>query len=177
MPASKKFSMPGRYKPREDHYRQNRWDDGDAALQDAVRRFPLKVWSKRIDVGSLIQAILDATRESEIWALRAKRLVEIFSVKGGLARLGEGLVQSLAFVTEAKLNGEGLAAWRRAWVEAGREKEELRLPLRLFEVGMSYHESGDPEELLTLVSAERSFVAEALGLDQRMIKTRKKKTK
>jgi len=151
-------------------YELGRWDEGNVALQHALRQLPPQSRNDVVQIPGLILLILRSSRDRDVWSHRAGQLIAIFDVEGGMAQLGEALVQSLSFVPEAKLNAEGLAFWREVWIEAGQGRDALRLPLRMFEVGMRYHESGDPEELLTLISEERSIVAQALGLSK--VKTR-----
>jgi hypothetical protein len=64
------------------------------------------------------------------------------------------------------LNTEALCAWRDIWFEAGGVYDELRIPLRIFDVGIRYLQTEDRRVLLDLLSEERQILAEVFGFDQ-----------
>jgi len=49
--------------------------------------------------------------------------------------------------------------------QAGAGHDELRIPLRIFDVGIRYLRTGDRRVLLDLLSEERQILGEALGLE------------
>ena len=84
---------------------------------------------------------------------------------GVLNYLGRELVRSLKLLSSVVLESQTLRAWYEVWNEIGQIHEPLQLPLRLYEVGIRYLETGDRRVLRDLVSEERRIVEEALGLE------------
>ena len=102
---------------------------------------------------------------TEEWKGRLANIVEIYAKAGRLEPLGEGLVQSLAWIEEEMLSEKALYLYRDTWLELGRGHVELEVPLRIFGVGIEYlAKKRDPKVLLDLLESERSILEQVFGL-------------
>ena len=93
-------------------------------------------------------------------------LIELLDTAQHLSFLGDGLVSSLRFIDNERYTAEAINEWRDLWEELGADYEELKLPLRLFRVGIEYLLQKDEAALLDLVESERRIVRQALRLDE-----------
>ena len=144
----------------------NQWNEGFAALQDCLRQFPATTSRTAGDTKALVGIVLGATLDCEAWRGCVARLVQIYATGEALGYLGDGLIRSLSLPTVRILNPDALTAWRDVWFAAGGTYDELRIPLRIFDVGIRYLQTGDQRVLLDLLSEERQILAEVFGLDQ-----------
>lgn len=139
-----------------------RWDFGFRSLSDAFRDHPNDVKS---DDDLIVHYIHTKSDGPEAMRRHVMRVIEIYAEAQQLARLGDGLVRSLAKIDADMLSEKALALWRDLWLELGRTHVELELPLRLFRVGIEYLMRHDERVLFDLVTTERRILQQALGLD------------
>lgn len=142
-----------------------RWEDGYNQLSKSLAEHPLTANAAAPDFASMIGSILASTRDPSLWGQRVGRLVQVCHQADVLTHLGNGLVKSLRHIPSQMLNQEVLPIWRDVWHEFVDSLDDMRLPLRLFDIGIRYYETNKPEVLLDLVSEERSILAKALGLE------------
>lgn len=143
----------------------NRWDEGFEELREYLRRFPPSVNQWTATLEPIITSIFTSTPDEGLWKDHSKRLVQECADGDALTYLGIGLIRSLAAIRQHAPSVESLSSWRKVWHEIGSDRDELRMPLRVFDVGISFLLSGDQRTLLDLVQEERQILAEALGLD------------
>lgn len=142
-----------------------RWEEGFRWLEACfARTWPPQEQEGWGDVGSMIDLILHSTLEPTLWRERVQQFVDAFGQTQKLTLVGDGLVRSLGKVDATMLSREALDTWRRIWLEVGKDRPELEIGLRLFDVGMRYLMEGDRRVLLDLLATERPLVEEALGL-------------
>jgi tetratricopeptide (TPR) repeat protein len=144
----------------------SQWEEGFVALREALEHHPPARSGYAGDTREYVRLILTSGLEKNQWVQRARRLVDIFANGKALVYLGAGLVRSLADLSSNMLSAEALTAWREAWQEASARHDELRVPLRIFAVGIRYVQTQDPKALLDLVVEERAILASALGIDR-----------
>lgn len=143
-----------------------RWNEGWEGIDLVFKQEWRTDWDCAMLTESLIEAILDSTRDSDIWITHAERFVTMIAAhKGLLAPFGIGLVRSLAALTDDMFSNEGIEVWRRVWVEVCHRYLALGVALRMFDVGIRYLQTKDPKTLLDLNAEERPIVAEVLGID------------
>ena len=143
----------------------NRWDEGFEELRKGLHRFPPSVNAVAVVLESIITIIFTSTRDEVIWKGHLEQLLRLCADGEVLTYLGIGLIRSLAAIRQRTPNVESLSSWRKVWQKVGSDRDELRMPLRVFDVGISFLLSGDPRALLDLVQEERQILAEALGLE------------
>jgi tetratricopeptide (TPR) repeat protein len=143
----------------------NRWDEGFEELRKCLHRLPPSVNPRAVALNPIITIIFTSTRDEVIWKGHLEQLIRLCADGGALTYLGIGLIRSLAASRQRTPTVESLSNWRKVWQEVGSDRDELRMPLRVFDVGISFLLSGDRRALLDLVQEERQILAEALGLD------------
>lgn len=112
-----------------------------------------------------IDAIARASTREEAWKPVVDQLLAVYAKQNVLSLLGEGLVRSLGSLRRALFNEQGLRAWHRTWVTAGKPFEQLKIPLRIFSVGIEFLIKSDANVLLDLAKEERQILRDVLGLD------------
>ncbi len=151
-------------------FQLGRWAEGFDALDRALETHWPNRWDFPGDVASMIGIIASSGLQPAVWRERVGRLVSAYQTAGIAARMGDGLVRSLAKLDAKMLSGDALAAWGEVWREAAAGIPELELPLRIFEVGLRYlvtvsrDGSGDRRVLLDLLDPDRRILEQALGL-------------
>ncbi len=143
----------------------DRWDEGFEELRKYLRRFRAFVKRGGGSFELIITIMFSRTRDEDIWKARLERLLHLYPDGGALTDLGVALIRSLAAIRRDTPSAESLLSWRKAWHEVGSDQDELRMPLRVFDVGISFLLSGDQRVLLDLVQEERQILVEALGLE------------
>jgi tetratricopeptide (TPR) repeat protein len=146
-------------------FMMNRWDDGFEELRMCLRRFPPSVNQRADATESIITTFLMRPRDENRWKGRLERLLRVYAEVGAPTYLGIGLIRSLAMIRLLKPSAASLSSWRKVWREIGSDQDELRMPLRVFDVGISFLLSGDQRTLLDLVQEERRILSEVLELD------------
>jgi hypothetical protein len=143
----------------------NQWDQGLKALEDCLHRFGPSEHDDAGDVESILHLAFAHSEDEAAWRNRLELLVSTYAKAEALVYLGTGLVRSLKSISEVAGNKDRLADWRDVWHDLGKGQEPLEIPLRIFDVGVRYLQTGDRRVLLDLVREERRVLAEALGLD------------
>jgi tetratricopeptide (TPR) repeat protein/DNA-binding transcriptional ArsR family regulator len=142
-----------------------RWDEAFAELGVCLRRFRPQDGQLTVDAGSQVAAIFTSPGDESSRRDRVRCLVHAFADAGALTYLGTGLIRSLALIRSRTPSASSLSSWRQAWNEVGADRDELRIPLRIFDVGISFLLSGDRRVFLDLVQEEREILVQALGLE------------
>jgi hypothetical protein len=140
------------------------WEHGFEALRECLQRFPPGSNHPSGIAKHIIRIVLGSTQDHVLWKQYLSRLVQLYAEVRSLTQLGTQLVGSLNGIPEQLLSSNILAAWSDAWHEAGDGYEELRIPLRIYDIGLRYLQTGDRKVLFDLVVEERKVLAEALGL-------------
>lgn len=93
-----------------------------------------------------------------------QKLVSVAATAKELGKLGTALVLQLSSFRTEKASPSTLQIWGEAWAQAGADREELVVPLRLLQAGLKYLAEPHEKFLLTLPLEERQLLREALGL-------------
>jgi tetratricopeptide (TPR) repeat protein len=93
-----------------------------------------------------------------------QNFVSYFSSYRALPQLGEALVRHLSALAKSQRAHSGFDAWIDCWKRASHDHDDMEIPLRLLQVGISYVKTGDEGALLALASEERRIIREALNL-------------
>ena len=102
---------------------------------------------------------------------RATELVNLYSKAGALNSLGDSLVAHIGSLFRAGApwpSADNLEQWADAWEQAASEMPDFRLSMRLLRTGVDFIKAGGERSgvLLSLTSAEREIMRQALGHDQ-----------
>jgi tetratricopeptide (TPR) repeat protein len=101
------------------------------------------------------------------WATLASTLTTQYQQSGFGLVLGQVLTDTIADLISAPISPDARRLWVETWQACAGESAELRLPLRLLDAGVRYHDSGDPPDariLLELPLEERSILESLLGI-------------
>lgn len=139
-----------------------RWSEVWSALQKSAKRPSTGVEPQ--EIAALIHQILRSGADREAWQMRITKLRESFATPAAAARLGQGLVDSLALLKDSGLAPDTLAAWRETWAQAASGDPALQIPLQVFSSGLQFLRTGDPKSLLDLPLELRPIAAAAVGL-------------
>jgi tetratricopeptide (TPR) repeat protein len=117
----------------------------------------------------VIQNILAHTTDPQRWTTRLREFLPLFARHGGLAQLGDALVQHLPKLAASPLNHDAYDAWATAWSEAldvlsPEDQDRLEIPLRLLRAGIDYLKTQHVGSLLVLPAEERRILRQTLGL-------------
>ena len=140
----------------------NEWERGFSALRTAFVKFPR---STENDADALVELIRVGAKTLEVAASRVQELISIYKQGGSISHLGKGLVKSLKILESHKLSETALIAWKTIWNTEGHMAAALKVPLRIFDVGVRYLVKKDKKVLLDLLAAERRILLQALMLE------------
>jgi tetratricopeptide (TPR) repeat protein len=143
-----------------------RWDDGFRELGTCLRRFPPAEGRATVAAESQLTAIFTPSEDESSVRDLLRHLVDAYADAGALTYLGTALIRSVALIRSGTGGASSLSGWREAWHEVGASHNELEIPLRIFDVGISFLLSGDRRVLLDLVQEEREILVQALGLER-----------
>jgi len=144
--------------------RLGKWKSGFAALQEFLQRLPSNR-SHLADPAPLLDLILRSDATEVEWRGRSDQLFQIYRRFNLMGLFGNGLVRSLARLSDHHLSPARLGEWLDLWIDLAAEQPEMELPLRLFDVGIRYLQSREKEVLFDLVETERTLLESALGLE------------
>ena len=133
---------------------QGEWNHAIARLENALDLNSELKESFPNYADDYIDSIARASTREEAWKPVVDQLFAVYAKQSVLSLLGEGLVRSLGSLRKALLNEEGLRAWSRIWKTAGKPFEQLKIPLRIFAVGIEFLIKSDANVLLDLAKAQ-----------------------
>ena len=146
---------------------RERWNDGQAALDDALRRFAKEDKEDvAIHTGQIVYTLFTNTRAMTTWQTRVKALLKLYDTYQVLSALGQGLVQSIPTIGSPMVSTARARKWRDIWRKLASDHAELQLPLRLLDVAVRYRETHDPHILLELPVEERSLLEPLLKVEE-----------
>lgn len=141
------------------------WDGAFDSLKHTLKSFPPSKTGEAGNISAMIRIISQQTvsRRHQL----VPKIVEISRGADALEFLGRGLVASLG---NLKLPVESLVSWEQIWCDASGNSAAMRVPLRIFAVGIRYLQSvdqdgGDERLLYDLPMEEASILRGALGLE------------
>jgi len=108
--------------------------------------------------------------EQTQWATRTVDLVAIYDQNGLSLVLGQALASAVPEVDATFISPAARQLWLETWQKAAGEVADMRLPLRLMDAAIRYHDSGEPPDpriLLKLPVEERGILEALLGLNQK----------
>ena len=155
----------------EEHARAGRWSEATASLEAGLNigrsARPTYLPPPFEFVGILFS--LGLSRDDR--RSRATELVNLYATAGALNTLGEALVAHIGSLFRAGApwpSADNLEQWADAWEQAASEMPDFRLSMRLLRTGVDFIKAGGERSgvLLSLTSAEREIMRQALGLDR-----------
>jgi hypothetical protein len=145
----------------------NRWDEGIAALDDALNRFAHADEPDTGDTQAIIRNLFKSTNDPAIWRSRIKTLIELYDKHQVLSALGQELVRSIPELSSEMVSDKAAQIWLEVWRELTSDYPEFQIPLRLLKTAVSYREKkGDKRVLLELPIEERNFLKPLLGISE-----------
>jgi tetratricopeptide (TPR) repeat protein/DNA-binding MarR family transcriptional regulator len=138
------------------------WQTGWVELGACLKRFPPQEFPMEAD-RYLIRIVLRSTQESDQWIERIYSLCQIYSEIDAMAYLGEGLIRSLIYLKE--LPNQAVTRWQDAWHKVGDRYDELSFSLRLFDAGIAYVITHEPNALLDLPVEQRAILEQLFDID------------
>jgi tetratricopeptide (TPR) repeat protein len=142
-----------------------RWNDGQAALDDALRRFAKEDKEDvAVHTGQIILTLFTNKRAMTTWQTRIKALLKLYDTYQVFSALGQGLVQSIPTIGSPMVSTARARKWRDIWRKLA--STEFQLPLRLLDVAVRYRETHDPRILLELPVEERSLLEPLLDVGE-----------
>jgi tetratricopeptide (TPR) repeat protein len=163
----------------------NCWDEGYAALDDALHRFAhvaeiaasrakyivRNLLTNRANGLSIsretsryiVHNLLSSTDDVTILQERITDLITLYKKHQVLADLGQGLVKSIAALFAPTTTDTAAQTWRDIWHELGKPHKELQIPLRLLGAAVTYRATQDRRVLLRLPSEERKVLEQVLA--------------
>lgn len=151
------------------YWKQGKWEEGYATLEMSLKKGLQEMPASLRAVVHVIRTIFDAGLTIDSRCEKIRRMVSIYQNHSVLQYLGEGLVKHLGLVIRAGVpfpSSDNLQQWMTVWEKAANGVDEFPLPLRLLKVGIDFIIAGgkDADILLTLTSAEREILKQALGI-------------
>ena len=140
------------------------WQNGWAEAEKCLQQFP----PQTVPTGTeryLIQIIFGSTQQHEVWVDRLAKLCAIFDQVDAIAYVGEGLVRTLAGAEISQASSETLDRWQDAWHQVGGAYDKLSLSLRLFDAGIAYLKTREPNALLDLPVEQRAILEQLFDID------------
>jgi tetratricopeptide (TPR) repeat protein len=139
----------------------NRWNEGVAALDDALHRFARTDRPVTSDPKAILRSLFTRS-DAEMWRERATDLITLYNRHEAVSALGQGLVRSIPALNSPMISDAAAQAWRDVWQEAGKDRDELKIPLRLLDAAVRYREAKDRRILLRLPIEERKVLEQIL---------------
>jgi tetratricopeptide (TPR) repeat protein len=116
----------------------------------------LKAQNALGDAGSPI-AVVERTKDPVAWAPYISLWLEVFAEQAALAALGPALVRGMLWNPHI-MTPAVARDWTRAWQQAAWDLSDLRIPLRMMDVAVSFMETEDRSVLLDLPIEQRSLL-------------------
>ena len=143
----------------------DRWPEALNTLADLLPQFQGKPANLRGFTASAVDRLLASDHGQ--WQARADTLATLYGMHGSSLVLGQALTETVPDLTSPLLSPAARRLWQETWQAAAGKNAELRLPLRLMDTAIRYHDSGgppDPRILLELPVEERSILESLLGV-------------
>ena len=103
------------------------------------------------------------------WQAQAETLARLYGQHGSGLVLGQALTATIPELASSLPSPAARRLWQETWQTAAGDNAEMRLPLRLLDTAIRYHDSGDPPDPripLELPVEERSILESLLGISQ-----------
>ncbi len=154
------------------YWTAGRWKEGFDALEAGLKRGALREPLYRETSPDLIGVLFSAGLNPEGRIAKVSDLLRLYANYEALPVLGEALVQHIGQVFrtgEPFPSTDNLEQWVTAWEQAAASVPDFSLSIRVLRTGVDYVKAGgkDPGILLTLTSAEREILRQALGLPEK----------
>jgi len=140
------------------------WERGWLEIEKCLQQFPPQTEPSN-SAQFVIQVIFRSTQRQELWTERIAKLCDIFDGADALAYVGEGLVRTLRFSEIEQASSEVLSRWQAAWHQVGDQYDELSFSLRLFDAGIEFLKTREPNELLDLPVEQRAILEQLFDID------------
>ncbi len=140
------------------------WDEAFNALDYTLKSFPPSTTGEAGNTSEMIRII--SQQSASKWRQLVTRMMAVHRDADALDFLATGLVMSLGTV---EVPAESLDTWEQVWRDASGDLAAMRVPIRLFTVGIRYLKSvgpngGDERILYDLHMEEASILRDALSL-------------
>jgi tetratricopeptide (TPR) repeat protein len=145
----------------------NRWDEGSAALDDALNRFAHADEPDTGDTAAIICNLFNSTKDAAIWKTRITTLITLYNKHQVISALGQGLVRSIPALMSEMVSDKAAQTWLEVWQELTSDYTQFQIPLRLLNTAVRYRETkGDKRVLLELPIEERNLLKPLLGISE-----------
>ncbi len=141
------------------------WDEAFDSLEHTFKSFPPSTTGEAGDTSAMVCII--SQQAASRWHQLVLNIIEVYRDADALEFLGKGLVASLGAL---KLPAESLVSWEQTWRDASSDLDAMRIPMRIFTVGIQYLQSvdqdgGDERLLYDLPMEEANILRDALGIE------------
>jgi tetratricopeptide (TPR) repeat protein len=143
---------------------QDRWKEGSASLDEALRRTARSGSAGACSPTELIRVLHRVLQSENLLRLRTKVLVLLYYKHQLLGELRQGFVECIPDVLSHTFSDSTARLWQDVWQSLTGEWTEFRLALRLLDSAVSYRQTQDQRVLLELPLEERVFLGFLLGV-------------
>jgi tetratricopeptide (TPR) repeat protein len=145
----------------------NRWDEGIAALDDALNRFAHADEPNTGETRVIVRNLFKSTNDPAIWRSRITTLITLYDKHQVISALGQGLVRSIPALMSEMVSDKAARTWLEVWRELVSDRPEFQIPLRLLNTAVRYRQTkGDKRVLLELPIEERKLLKPLLGIEE-----------
>lgn len=145
------------------------WSEGFASLRAGLELSVNTTLLETPGMSDLVGAVFSLSLEP---TTRKRQIIELTNLYAEYetvtATLGTGLIEHLGslYQSDELPSPENLESWLSAWEEASEGVDKLRIPMRIFRVGVAFLKTGGQDRgiLADLTESERSILEQALGL-------------
>ena len=153
------------YKVVELLFAQNRWREGMMCLDKALGRFAHSEDPNAGNTRALIRCLLPGLPEQKVLLLLIRLLLLVYQKHRMLGALGQGLIECIPEMTSSEAHGDSEASlWLDSWKAMAGRFAEFRLPLRLLDSAIRYHETRDLHIFMNLPQEERTLLEHLVGI-------------
>jgi tetratricopeptide (TPR) repeat protein len=137
----------------------NRWDEGCAALDDALNRFAQADEPNIGDTAAIVSNLFNSTNDAVMWQSRITTLIALYDKHQVISALRQGLVRSIPALMSDMVSDKAAQTWLEVWRELVGDRPEFQISLRLLNAAVRYRETkGDKRVLLELPIEERELL-------------------
>jgi len=143
---------------------EDRWRDGAAALDEALRRFHSSGTPDTGNTVELVRILESHLNDESGLRLRAKVLVLVYFKHHALPALAHATVERIPDLISPAFEDLTARRWLETWRGLTGTQSEFRLPLRLIDAAVTYRETQDLRVLMDLPLEERVLLEPLLGV-------------
>jgi tetratricopeptide (TPR) repeat protein len=143
---------------------EDQWRDGISALDEVLGRVDRAEQRSAAETVAVVRTCLRWTHDEAGLQLRLRLLLLVYLKHQALASLARALVESIPDIVAAPRHESQARRWSDCWRSTAGSRSEFRLPLRLLDAAITYHETSDVRVLMELPYEERVLLEPLLGI-------------